>query len=106
MVVNYDGKTYNVEQVTGDIFRCYGNGVEIKFTAEFKNGMYFKISSVSKKNGKTYVAQRFHYPYIQLIREATFVIWKAGMLYDYQTQQFVDYENYMNWLKVKNSVRG
>ena len=106
MVVKYDDLKYNIEQVTGDIFRLWGNGLEIKFTAEFKHGMYFKISSVTKRNGKTYVAQRYHYPYVSLIREATFVIWKEMGLYDYDNQQFVDYENYMNWLKVKNSVRG
>ena len=67
-------------------FRLYGHGIEIFFTAEWKHGgSYFQIKSVTK-NGKTYSAQRYHYKYIPLIREATYKIYNEIGLYDYMEQ--------------------
>ena len=48
-------------------------------------GSYFQIKSVTR-NGKTYSAQRYHYKYIPLIREATYKIYNEIGLYDYMEQ--------------------
>ena len=69
------------------LYRVYGNGIEIFFHAEWRHGSYFKIKSVSY-NGKTYQAQRYHYKFIPLIREAVYNIFKEYGLYDYGDNKF------------------
>lgn len=87
---NYNHSTYTIEELFGGRYVIAGNGVRILFDCEWKNGSYFKIKSVTK-NGKTYQAQRYHYPYIQVVREATFEIYKNCGLYDYTNHKFHTY---------------
>lgn len=92
---NYNSSEYTIEELFGGRYVIVGNGVRILFDCEWKNGSYFKIKSVTK-NGKTYQAQRFHYPYIQVVREATFVIFKECGLYDYNKHEFHIWNEEMN----------
>lgn len=69
------------------LYRVYGNGIEVFFHAEWRHGSYFKIKSVSY-NGRTYQAQRYHYKYIRLVREAVFNIFRQYGLYDYGDNKF------------------
>lgn len=115
MVVEVGGKFYEVEQVTGDIYRAYRPGANegVTFTAEYRNkGSYFKFRS-AWKNNRTYSAWRYSYKYIPLMREATFEIAKHDGLYDYASGRFYrlakrrPYLNY-EWFPImgySNSVR-
>lgn len=91
MILNYNGTEYNVEQITGDYFRLYNKDITIKFSAEWKNGSYFKIHTVSYGD-KCYSSWRYHYKWLPLVREATYLIYKNNMLYDYTNQKFVEYK--------------
>ena len=64
-------------------FYCANNGKTIWFTAEYKNGTYFKIKSYS--DGKrTYIAERYFYKIIPLVQEMTFELLTNGYLWDYK----------------------
>lgn len=66
-------------------FYCANNGKTIWFTAEYRNGTYFKIKSYS--DGKrTYTSERYFYKIIPLVREMTFELLKNNMLWDYNRQ--------------------
>lgn len=85
--LNYDGNEYKIfEAHPAALFRAIGNGIEIFFQAEGRNGgTYFHIKSVTK-NGRTYTAQRYHYPYIAIVREASFILRQNNELWDYVKQ--------------------
>lgn len=64
-------------------FYCTRNGHTIWFTAEYKNGTYFKIKSFF--DGKRcYTSQRYFYKLIPLIQEITFQLLQHGFLWDYK----------------------
>lgn len=90
MKLNYDSSEYTIENVVANLYNLVGNGVRIFFECEWRNGSYFHIKSITK-NGKTYQAQRYHYPYIPAVREATFMIFKYCGLYDYRNNEFVEW---------------
>lgn len=86
----YDGKLWGIDTTcTPPLYRVIGNGVQILFEAEWKGGSYFKIKSVTRNN-RTYQGSRYHLRWIQLVREATFQIYKTYGLWDYKnsTRQF------------------
>lgn len=95
MKLNYDSSEYTIENVVANLYNIIGNGVRIHFECEWKNedycewknGSYFKIKSITK-NGRCYQAQRYHYKYIPLVKEATFEIYKTTGLYDYTNHKF------------------
>lgn len=101
MKLNYDSQEYTIENVVANLYNIIGNGVRIHFECEWKGGSYFKIKSVTK-NGKCYQAQRYHYKYIPLVREATFVIAKEDGLWDYKNNELHTYVGFeMGWNKKK-----
>lgn len=64
-------------------FYCANNGKTIWFTAEYRNGTYFKIKSYS--DGKRhYISERYFYKLIPLVQEMTFNLLKNGYLWDYK----------------------
>ena len=93
MKLNYDSSEYTIYNVVANQYRIVGNGVEIFFECEWKNGSYFKIKSITK-NGRTYQAQRYYYKYIPLVREATFVIAREDGLWDYKNNELHIYEGF------------
>lgn len=71
---------WNVYNESYGFYAC-NNGKTIVFTAEYRNGTYFKIKSYF--NGKrAYTAQRYHYKLIPLVQEMTFALLQAGYLWD------------------------
>lgn len=83
MQIEYDGKKYKIEEITGPAYRIYNNTVSIVLWMEWKNGgSYFQIKSVSYRQ-RTYTAWRYFYKWIQLCREATYIVAKENGLWDY-----------------------
>ena len=67
-------------------FYCVNNGRTIWFTAEYRNGTYFKIKSYS--DGKrNYTAERYFYKFIPLVQEMTFELLIHGYLWDYKNNK-------------------
>ena len=67
---------------TPPLYRILNDDVKIWFVAEWRNGCYFHIKSVTY-NGKTYETQRYHYKFIPLVREAAFWIYENEGLWSY-----------------------
>ena len=88
MKLEYDGETYTVEQVTGDIYRAYTPTKGVCFTVEGRiGGVYFKFRSAHIGN-RTYSATRYSYRWIPIMREASYLIAKTDGVYDYQLHKF------------------
>jgi len=83
MTITYDGVEYNIYNEVANQYRAVSKDVEIWFECEWRGGSYFKIKSVSY-GGRTYKAQRYHYFWLQIVREATFMIAKTDGLWDYK----------------------
>lgn len=85
-IVNVNGAEIKVENVNSCLYRAFLSDCVVFFSAEYKNGTYSKIKSVTK-GGKTYSAQRYHYQYIPVVRDIAFALLKADKLWDYARQQ-------------------
>lgn len=83
MTIMYEGVEYKIYNEVANQYRAVSEDVEIWFECEWRGGSYFKIKSVSYC-GRTYQAQRYHYSYIPIVREATFEIAKTDGLWDYK----------------------
>lgn len=79
-ILNVDGwNVYNEPHG----FYCCNNGKTLWFTAEYRNGTYFKIKSYS--DGKrVYTAERYFYKLIPLVQEITFKLLQYDKLWDYK----------------------
>lgn len=84
MNVQYGGKIYKVEQVTGDVYRVYNvaDNTGAVFTTEYRNGTYFKFRS-AWKGSRGYSATRYSYKWIPIMREAAYLIARTEGLYCY-----------------------
>lgn len=106
MKLEWNGKKYTVEQVTGDVYRVYqpGEYTGVVFTVEHRNsGSYFKYRS-SWKNGRTYSAWRYSYKWIPVMREATYLIARTEGLYDYQENDFYMLRKNGVWVSMAGGV--
>ena len=88
MKINYDGQEYTIEEICAPRYRIYCKEIDvyIVLSMEWKGGSYFKIDTVYK-GGKAYSAQRYHYKWIPLCREATFIVAKEKGLWDYSNNE-------------------
>lgn len=93
MQIEYNNKVWNVEQVTGDVYRAYEPKESLEdsgvvFTVEYRGGgSYFKFRS-AWKGSRAYSAWRYATKWIPIMREATFEIAKTDGLYDYENGIF------------------
>ena len=86
--IEYDGKTYRVECITGNLYRAYNGLCGVVFEAEIRGkGTYFKYRS-SSDGKRGYSAWRYSYKWIPIMREATYLIATKDGLYSYETDKF------------------
>lgn len=64
-------------------FRACKDGKVIWFTAEYKNGTYFKIKYYNDGT-RNYYAERYFYKLIGTVQMLAFELLKQGMLWDYK----------------------
>ena len=76
---------YTIDQIVSNKFRLYDERENevIRFTAEWNEGLYFKIDNITKNN-RFYQAWRYFYKYIPIVREASYILALNGYIWDYK----------------------
>lgn len=81
-------KEWDIEEVNNPKFRAINDEVIILFEAEYKNGLYYKIISVTTlKNNRTYTALRYFHKYYYYVMKIAFELLKNNYLWDYKNHQ-------------------
>lgn len=79
---------WSIREVNNPLFVANNGEVTILFEAEYKNGLYYKIRSVTTiKNDRTYTALRYFHKYYHSIMNISFELLKNNYLWDYQNNK-------------------
>lgn len=104
MKLEYDGETYTVEQISGDLYRAYTPTKGVSFGVEYRGGTYFKFWS-AYIGERAYSAWSYATRWIPIMREASNLIAKTDGIYDYQHNVFKklaynEVEDKMMWVTI------
>lgn len=84
----FNHKEWIINEVNNPKFTASNGEVIILFECEYKNGLYYKINSVTTiKNNRSYTALRYFHKYYRYIMGISFELLKNNYLWDYQKQQ-------------------